>query len=196
MCNRYSKRSVTLVELLIAVALVAFLVLGITTLDTYARFHLVTSNRRVLLQNEMSFILEDMYKNIFRATGDITNPGIRDLGASPYCPSMPACPLTPASTGFCVRIDNSDPYTYIDDQWIYYFLSGNKIQKQVDGGSAEDLNKTDIITGFEYIVFCDGIGVDIILRARCTPSDPADPSLMNPQLEIKTRIYSHSASTS
>jgi hypothetical protein len=58
------KRSVTLIELLIAISLVGFLIIGISTIDNFARFHLMSSNRRSQIQNQTSYLLEHMAKNM------------------------------------------------------------------------------------------------------------------------------------
>ena len=58
------KYATSLTELLVAIALIGLLVLGISSLDTYSRFHLLDSDRRVQIQNDVSYVLEHMAKNI------------------------------------------------------------------------------------------------------------------------------------
>ena len=178
------ERSITLVELLIAMLLVGIVLVGIATLENYTRFHLISSQRRVELQNELSFILEDMSKNIIRATGDINDSGIEDL-----------VPID-GSIGFRVRIDDNTPPTpskYNDDTTIRYTLVGNEIRKDGVGLSARDI----IINpgGFVYSQppLDNGIGIEITLTGRYDTTRAA--SLNNPQLELKTKVYSHSASS-
>ncbi|MGD9015338.1 MAG: hypothetical protein PVI33_04885 [Candidatus Omnitrophota bacterium] len=71
----FLKHSITLVELLVAVALLGLLILGISNLDTFARLHLVTSDRRMQVQNNASFVLEHMAKEIAKAIGNRAIPG-------------------------------------------------------------------------------------------------------------------------
>ena len=70
--NISSKHSLTLVELLLASALVGFLLLGITYFETFARDHLTVLDRRIRVQNEVSRTLEHMSKNLSRGIGDVS----------------------------------------------------------------------------------------------------------------------------
>ncbi len=190
--DSFFKRSLTLIELLVAAALIGLLVVGISSLDSYFRFHLTASDRRVQIQNELAFVLEDMGKNVVRATGNVNDPIIVDL--------------TPASNGFRVKVDVSDPNT-----WIEYTRSGNKIQRKVGTGSAEDLNRGNIILdptteptkpvakeGFIYSVISDAVtggvvGIYVSLIARYDPTQ--NTSLDNPEIATAARFYSRSASS-
>lgn len=73
--NIFLKHSITLVELLVAVSLLGLLIVGISSLDTYARLHLVTSDRSAQVQNEISYVLEHMAKQISKAIGNRAIPG-------------------------------------------------------------------------------------------------------------------------
>jgi len=171
-----SKNSVTLVELLLAVAL-----MGVMTLATYglyylSRIQLANSLYRTQVQNELSYVLEDMSKNIVRAVGETNNRGILDLA--------------PTYTGFSVRVDvNGTPQDYSDDTTINYTLSGNRINK-----NGVNLTTRDIIPagGFSYSLFDNGTGIEISLTGRYRPTQ--DASSDNPQITLKTKAYSHSAS--
>ncbi len=68
------RRSITLVELLVAVVLVGLLVLGISSLDVFSRFHLLTADRRVQLQNEASLCIERIAKDVERGIGTASDP--------------------------------------------------------------------------------------------------------------------------
>jgi len=74
--NIFSKHSVTLVELLLAMALIGLLMIGVSSLDSYARFNLVTADRRAQAQNEASFVLGHMTKNLSQAIGSVSMPGV------------------------------------------------------------------------------------------------------------------------
>lgn len=66
-------KSVTLIELLIAMSLLGLLVIGISSVDTFSRYQLTSANLRSKLQNEVSFLLEHMAKNINMAIGGVND---------------------------------------------------------------------------------------------------------------------------
>jgi len=72
----YSRKSVTFIELLIAIILLAGVVLAINNLNIFSRYHLVSADRRVKTQNDVSYILDHMTKNITNAIG---NTSIDDM---------------------------------------------------------------------------------------------------------------------
>lgn len=67
---------VTLVELLIATVLLVVVVLGFSSIEMFGRFHMTSSDKRTQIQNEASFVLEDMAKQISKATGYRNNPAV------------------------------------------------------------------------------------------------------------------------
>jgi len=66
-----SKRSVTLIELLIAIVLLSIITIGFSSIDLFSRYHVLSSERRAKLQNDVSYALEHISKNIGRAIGNI-----------------------------------------------------------------------------------------------------------------------------
>ena len=66
----HSRKSVTLMELLIAMVLFGLIVLGVTNVETFSRYHLLASDRRAKLQNTISTCLEHMTKNLSQAIGN------------------------------------------------------------------------------------------------------------------------------
>ena len=74
-----NKKGVTLLELIIAVCIFTLIVIGFSSIDTFSRYHVVSSDRRVKLQNDASYVLEHMAKHITGidtqggAIGDVTN---------------------------------------------------------------------------------------------------------------------------
>jgi hypothetical protein len=66
-------KSVTLIELLIAISILGLLVISLSSIDLFSRFHVITSDRRAKSQNEASYAVDHMTKNIARAVGDINN---------------------------------------------------------------------------------------------------------------------------
>ena len=80
--THFLKRSVTLLELLLASSLVGLLILAISSLATFAKFNLISFDRRAQLQNESSYVLEHIakyitgQKSVGGAIGDINQPPI------------------------------------------------------------------------------------------------------------------------
>lgn len=66
-------RAVTLLELLIAITIMSLIVLGFSSIDLFSRYHVITSDRRATIQNEASYVLEHMTKEISKAIGDVNN---------------------------------------------------------------------------------------------------------------------------
>jgi prepilin-type N-terminal cleavage/methylation domain-containing protein len=64
------KKAVTLLELLIAIVLLSVVTIGISSIDIFSRSHVLSSQRRTTLQNEASFVLGHMTKEITRAIGN------------------------------------------------------------------------------------------------------------------------------
>lgn len=77
-----NKKGVTLVELLIAVVIFSLIVVGFSNIDTFSRYYVISSDRRAKLQNDASYVLEHMEKNITGtntlggAIGDINQPPV------------------------------------------------------------------------------------------------------------------------
>jgi len=69
------KRGVTLIEVLIAISLLSVIALALSSIDLFTRHHVIGSDRRAKLQNEVSYPLEHMNKHISQAIGDaLHNP--------------------------------------------------------------------------------------------------------------------------
>ncbi len=175
-------KAITLIELLIAIVLLGVMTLAFSSIDLFSRHHLRTSEMRVKIHNELSYVLETIAKDVVRATGDENDRGIKYVNG----------------TSFTVRIDTPGlvptPANYADDTTITYAISGYQITKQ-----GVTLNTQDIIPagGFSYTL-CDktscspgitsGIGIEINLMGRYKPAQAL--SVDNPESRIKTKIYS------
>jgi hypothetical protein len=194
------KKSVTLLELLIAIVLLSVVTIGISSIDIFSRSHVLSSQRRTSLQNEASFVLGHMTKEITRAIGNtqidravffyINNNGIRIR--------IDDHPL-PSGNG---RID-------LDDSWIAYRQVGSEIWFYDNAGTVEPpAGPHDVLAS--HVVFTDftqpsdtwGLQIDrdlsvnfidVTIRCRWRPNPPA--SVDNPQVELRTRIKMPSVST-
>jgi Tfp pilus assembly protein FimT len=121
MITRPRTTALTLIELLIAIALLALVSLGIYSLSTFAQHHTTTANRQAEVQNEVSLALDHMSKHISQAIGNaVNNPPI----------NIVIDDATSTITGIRAFIDadsngQSDP---ANDYWIAYNLNANRIQ--------------------------------------------------------------------
>lgn len=178
---------ITLIELLVAIILLSVVALAVGNIDLFSRHHLLSSDRRLKLQNELSFTLEHISKNVYQGVGDANNP-----------------PLEQISNGFRVRVDrNTTPTPSLsDDTWVSYTLTNNNLTCVIPGLSSEVIS-THIVSGVSYsampvlplpagykglyILFTDNFtAVEIGLVARWKPNEPA--GVDNPQVTMKTRI--------
>jgi Tfp pilus assembly protein PilV len=69
----WASKSVTLIELLISIVLIGLVILGLSNIELFCRNQLISSDRRLKVQNDASFLLEHMAKYIGRAIGDAQN---------------------------------------------------------------------------------------------------------------------------
>lgn len=107
------KPAITLIELLIAMSLMAVIVLGAVAFDVASRRFLVSSEEDTALLNELGMALDHINRNVNRATGDASNPGIRwDAG----------------SNTLHIRInEGGNPADYTTHTWVnYQFDSANR----------------------------------------------------------------------
>lgn len=65
-----TNKSVTLLELLLAITLLGLMVLGISNLEVFSRYQLISSDRRAKLQHDASYVLERMAQEINKAIGN------------------------------------------------------------------------------------------------------------------------------
>jgi len=58
--NKIRNNAFTLVELLLALALAGVVILGFTSLDTFGRYQVMTTDRLAKAQNELTLIADHM----------------------------------------------------------------------------------------------------------------------------------------
>jgi type II secretory pathway pseudopilin PulG len=191
-------KSLTLLELLIALSLFSVIVLAFTSIQYFSRFHLVTSERQSLLQNELSLALEHMAKYVSQASG---------------YPNRPAIERPPAPNNndrFRVWIDRNTPPTPEnsgDDTPINYILdNNNRLYDDLDNVTFS----THILSGVVYGALpanpangfyinitnpgpSGGSMIEVGLVARWQPANGA--SLDNPQVVMKTSLYARGSAT-
>lgn len=65
------RRGVTLFELIIAIVLLGLMVVGLGSIELFSHFQTIDADRRATLQNDVSYILEFIAKDIVRAVGNL-----------------------------------------------------------------------------------------------------------------------------
>jgi prepilin-type N-terminal cleavage/methylation domain-containing protein len=64
------RQAVTLMELLVAIVLISVIILGFSNIDLFSRWNVLTSDRRAKAQNEASYVLEHIGRDILSAIGN------------------------------------------------------------------------------------------------------------------------------
>lgn len=149
-----SIKSVTLLELIIAIALLSVIVLGLTSIDFFSRHHVVDADRRAKLQNQLYFVLEHMNRTITGTTnvgGAIGNEYLNtDTAPYPSVVDINHATGNTERTRLKIYVDagngtagsspdgirqadvGNNPNTY-DDHWVVYLFydaSGPMPQRQ------------------------------------------------------------------
>lgn len=112
MCLKGNK-AVTLFELLIAISLLSFVVLALSSIDLFSRHQVIDSGRRANLQNDVTFVLEHMNKRLSRAIGN--ERALNDVNSVVNADNIGADPAV------MVHIDsNGNGQSDAGDRWIAY----------------------------------------------------------------------------
>ena len=199
-------KSLTLLELLIALGLITRVVLAFMSVQIFSNFHLTTSGRQTQLQNEISLALAHMSKYVQQGVGPL---------------SLETVPAGIPPNGFRVRVDRNatpTPANINDDSWVSYALVGNTLSCNCtlvsSGAACTDFVGGDLAShilsgvssptslpaipaaGF-YINITNpgplsGSTIEVALAARWDPASTV--RLDNPQVVMKTKVYATSAS--
>jgi len=115
---RFNK-SLTLIEMLLAMALISVVVLGFFAIDLFSRNHLLGTDRQARLQNEISHLLGHMTKNIIGT--DSRGGAIGDINQSPV-----EIGAIDADNALLVLVDwNNNGYRDAGDKQIAYRYRGD-----------------------------------------------------------------------
>jgi len=210
-----NSKSVTLIELLISMMIIAIMVLSFYSLEIYGHQQVMSADRRSKVQNSLSYCLEHMSKYVQQANGNFSRKAIQ------YIPG----PTGASATGFRVYIDLKSPQTpsvLTDDSWIDYTLSSNTLtatcnagsgggvcpfttenlsDKIIDGIEGDTIMPSNPASGFYINIgsLTDTLGtfVDIGLVGRYKPAEATSliTRLTNPQVAMKTQLICSSSST-
>jgi len=206
-------KSITLLELLISIIIITIMILSFYSLETYSQGQVINSQRRVMVQNQLAYALEQMSKYIQQAQGNSANPPIE------YFPAG-----NPNS--FRVRVDfNQTPWVLSND-WVRFRISGNNIIATcVGAGCPASFINNENLTNKILSNFSAGImpsplpnnppagfyvkidpasttppGINVVEIGLAGSYNPSQPytlatSITNPRVEMKTRVICNNSST-
>jgi len=203
--NARLNKSVTLLELLIALSLIGLVVLGFSSIDLFSRFHVTTSDRRIQLQNDVATALEHMTKQISRAIGNTADKAVKAYTDN---------------KGIRIRIDDNPANGQVDaaDHWVAYRhedigspATDSEIRFYSNAGSTEtpavpyeSIARRIVISsggvyGVEFSGNFDASGwlldniLEVKVSGRWNPSQAASND--NPEVTLRTRILMPTVST-
>ncbi|MCX5711543.1 MAG: hypothetical protein NTY47_00505, partial [Candidatus Omnitrophica bacterium] len=120
-------RGISVLELLIALILMSFIVLGFSSIELFSRYQVTSSDRRAKIQNEAAYVLEHMAKNIMNAIGTSSNPGVYGIFPAGQGQGQGQMANPP---GITVRIDsNGNGQIDSSDTIIAYIFSSDGLVK-------------------------------------------------------------------
>ena len=192
MPNRES--GINLIELIVSIVLMSLVLLGFFSINLFSLRHVIGSDRRAKLQNEISYTIEYMSKYVQQSIGDFNNPPIERY------------PSAGPQRSFQVRVDLNNPQTpsdLNDDTWVSFRLNGNTLRahqnatneiltERISGDFDTNVMPEFPDKGFYVNITDQGTAVDIGLVGRYKPAVVASPD--NPQISMKTRLISPSSS--
>ncbi len=177
----------TLIELIVAISLIAVIVIGFSSIDIFSRYHVLTADRRAKLQNEVSYALDHMSKvflNLVQCTGVCAN-GTCAHGVIDY--------------NLNGQVDSIPPDRYIR----YYYYAGNYTliycpQHNPSGGNC--LSTIEVlsqkISNCIFTYNSTNNYVDVNITACWNPANPGSCGTPdNPSISMQTRLLMPSIST-
>lgn len=187
-------KSVTLIELLTAIILVSIVVIGIVSIELFSRYQVLSSDRRVKLQNEVSLALEHMTKHISLAIGNtVSNPAMRvyadNKGIRVRVDSNQNGMADAADTWIAYRHEDiGSPAT--DSEIRYYDNAGDT---EAPAGPYQSIARKIVISsnGLEFVVTNRVIEAKVVCRFNPAQS----VSVENPEVTMRTKIDMASVST-
>jgi len=204
-------KSLTLIELLIAVSIFSLIVVGFSNIDTFSRYHVISSDKRAKLQNDASYVLEHMAKEIAKAIGNERINGSESVVDIVDNPNDKSIEIYIDASGNGKRETPINNPGATEDHWIAYrydATGGDKNQIRYCGRCRNDncnfnqcLDSVDIlsrkIASFTPAYSSGNDYVEVQLTACWDPdgSPVACGSLDNPALSMKNRIYIPAVST-
>jgi type II secretory pathway component PulJ len=186
-------KSLTLIELIIAVSLVGVIILGINSINIFSHYQVISSDRRAKLQNDLSYCLEH-----------ITKEGMKAIGNERVFGSNSAVYASGSTLSFFIdgnkngRIDGVNTTT--GDYWIRYSLASNQLSYCSTCTTATSCsncsvlsNKITAFTPSKAANFSSGTYIDVLITGRWTPGSAV--STDNPEASMRSTIQLPSVSS-
>lgn len=175
------KKSVTLVELILASILLSVVVLSAVSIDMTARYFFRSSDQKVQVLNDVGFLAEHMQTTISHAHGWQADNGYNLA--------------QPTSSWLRIRLDGGTPATFGDaaDTWVEYRF--NNANNQVtycsnwNGGCSVAVQTlSNRIRRMEFSLTASNTGVLLNIGAIFDPSKDANPKI-NPEVNFTTSVF-------
>lgn len=191
-------KSVTLMELLIVLVIFSLIIVGITSINVFSRHHVVSSDRRTRLQNEISFCFEH-----------ITKQGLRAIGNERIYGANSAVSIV-ANTSLSFFVDsNPDGKKDASDTWVSYTFNpstyrltfcancGSSPTCACSAANTEVLSEKIVAFSPTKVAnFTQGNHIEVVITARWDPSQPsATATSENPEMNMRAAIDLPSIST-
>jgi Tfp pilus assembly protein PilW len=193
-------KSLSLVELLVALSLFTLIVLGFGSIDMFGRVHLLTSDRRLKLQNNVAFVVEHMAKSL--SGTDIAGGAIGDINNYPVEPI-----IISVNSGIAIRVDSNKngkldgedkqvAYIYSSADYQIWYYSDASITDSYDVLTGSHI-RPDFSTTTTQPTYCSYNSSQNYIELQLTASwDPAgiQGTIDNPQIIRKDNLYMPSVS--
>ncbi|MDD4182690.1 MAG: hypothetical protein PHT53_02585 [Candidatus Omnitrophica bacterium] len=159
------KKSVTLVELIMAIALMGVVVLGVTSFDVGSRHFLQASERKTQVLNEATLIMDRISRDALIAVGTVNAAAVTVAGNT-------------------ITINQDTNQDGIVDTVVSYAMAGNQIRRTV-GANAEVL--TNRATGFVPAVVANSNTARVVINLLFDPAQPQN-AFDNPLITIDSSL--------
>lgn len=119
---RNNRRAVSIIELIISIILLSVIVLALASIDLFSRHHVLTSDLRARMQNQMYYAIEHMSRRIPQAIGNEYINGqnqVIDIIDDTTANDRERIKIYTDASGDGVRQDIGNPGV-TDDHWIAY----------------------------------------------------------------------------
>jgi len=186
-------KSLTLIELILAITLVGVIILGINSINIFSHYQVISSDRRAKLQNDLSYCLDH-----------ITKEGLRAIGNEKVFGLNSAVNVSGSRLSFFIdgnkngRIDGVNTST--GDYWIRYSLASNQLSYCSTCTTATSCsncsvlsNKITAFTPFKSANFSSGTYIDVAITGRWDPGSAV--SADNPEASMRSTIQLPSVSS-
>jgi hypothetical protein len=152
-------KSLTLIELILAMVLMLIIIMAFATIDTFCQTHLIVSMRRAQIQQEASFLLTHMTRNLV---------GTSDRGGAIGDPINPPVTLTTIGGNNAIKI------------WVDYNGNGRRDSSPTDREIAYRYRGSPNYEVWFYPDYTTAPGTyEVITQKKISPdfgNDPAQPT--------------------